>query len=1199
MFYKKNGAEYYIGDPTDNSRRDFVVILKDEQHLEEFYQQMESQNGKKEIPDRSVECLDRRPDSRGTAYSLTNAEALALAKHHRVEHVCINVETHPHINKELHSWQQQSNQFSRKTFGNSNHFNWGLMRSNLRSGYRAAYDGSKMMTILSEYSGKNVDVVIADDNFSNEQVAEFRQNSDGTGYTRLTQYNWLGKEPIPLAQDYNQYDGTHGTHTTGTVAGNQQGWARDSNIYQIDFTMPNVFQKVKNFHLNKPINPITGQRNPTIMNNSWGYGRGFPFNLLGIYDYIMFRGSRINPTGSFPNYIYTTAQLNQARIPFVVNPNGSIVLYGQLPATDVATNADALDAIAAGVIIVASAGNDSFYTASGPGDPDYNNYMHHPSFSYYGGYVPEESYYYHRGSSPANAGSGGDNKVISVGALGASTEDKSPISSLYTPGSSISRYWATASTEIDQADIKSEFSNYGPGVTVYAPGAGIQSSSVTEIGFYRYFYGLSYGGSSIHLSGIGKISSELDEIAPDNRNPGMVFGQSNVTTRFTTINTDLHDTSVSTVANWKYLTANIDIDQTTLRDWARKYTVGRGTTIRQFHAQHNYNPYGHWTNVSVSNSSIGNNGIKPMDIYAFDVADNYADPNSMYSDSYITDNVVKLKTNTQLAYNNVDVYSEYPQPVTFNNNSRFVVDWGRLEKNCGTSMAGPQVAGVLACIAEKNPRMTQTDAIAYIFNYCPSDLGQTNGGSGDFNDAGMTFNSSSTRKILFLRGTRVNAIPNNGNVNAYYSQVYPSYGSATRKNWIKPSLKTHWPRTGVLANRTPMKMALSVDNSNVTVSGNSVQKCYAARFTTNGVVNGINNGGGSASGSTPLDNATPWFCEFWIKFDTVPVIKINNGGDLLAGTPIINSTGLNQGIKLYLGNDPDNGNKPAYLIQIPGVIYSVFKTDIVLDTNNFETDHWYHICLKNRGLYNIYYGYGNHAEIIINGHNNPNENYFATAMPRFVAIGNQIGNFDGWITDFRIGYDESIYANDVSQDNYQAGEIIVYKGFGTAIPVPQSPLVALPGPTVDAISILTFNKNTIIDSSHNAVALTVFGTVIVENIDGPYQNTPAPITVTLTTQGVTLGTKIPYIISGVPTYNPDLGGYMTHRFTKNDVDVDIMGNFVVGSNGTATLVINPVWINYYDGKWQLINIRINTFPDSNFAIDPSNPAFDVTVRINY
>jgi len=104
---------------------------------------------------------------------------------------------------------------------------------------------------------------------------------------------------------YNStYAGDHGTHVAGTVAGNTQGWAKDANIYSISpfsysassqgILTAEVFDVIREFHKNKPINPITGIRNPTICNNSWGYNATVDYSNIKS---VSWRGAIYNSPG--------------------------------------------------------------------------------------------------------------------------------------------------------------------------------------------------------------------------------------------------------------------------------------------------------------------------------------------------------------------------------------------------------------------------------------------------------------------------------------------------------------------------------------------------------------------------------------------------------------------------------------------------------------------------------------------------------------------------------------------------------------------------------------------------------------------------------------------------------------------------------------------------------------------------------------
>ena len=279
----------------------------------------------------------------------------------------------------------------------------------------------------------------------NPNHPEYAVNSDGTGGSRVIQFNWyqfnLGQasstyvyEPYDDGDTTRTENNNHGAHVAGTVVGSTQGWARKANIYNInpygsDINQTSstlLFDFIREFHNNKPINPNTGRRNPTICNNSWG----FAFRpAIEDINFVNFRGQ--SQSGPF-----TEQQLND----FGINTrtiNGTV--FAEISARVTAVDADVQDAINDGIVIVGAAGNNST-KIDVPGGIDFNNSLT----------VTFSSINYHRGSTPASSGTG-----ICVGAINALA-----------------------------TEAKATFSNCGPRVNIYAPGQNIMSSvnSTTTFG---------------------------------------------------------------------------------------------------------------------------------------------------------------------------------------------------------------------------------------------------------------------------------------------------------------------------------------------------------------------------------------------------------------------------------------------------------------------------------------------------------------------------------------------------------------------------------------------------------------------------------------------------------------------------------------------------------------------------------------------
>lgn len=449
----------------DSTLREYVVTLKKYENLDDFYEDMETPGGDLYIPDRAVDLVNRRELSRNTHYMLSSQEAEILRKDARVQSVTLNTRDKG-LSINAFGFTQISDNFSKATHANARDVNWGLLRCLSKSNipnWGSDADLLKSATIRSELSGKNVDVVIMDDGSPYPNTLEFRKNSDGTGYTRVIEYPWEG-----ISYDYDFWRvQEHNAHTAGTTAGNTQGWARDANIYSITFVWDTdaelglAVDAVKLFHRNKPINPVTGLKNPTVMNNSWGYGGNLPLNL---FSKIVYRGqSYFASSGSFGSYEWNTTILNNVRLYTYIGSNQirRIAYTGRVDFLD----EDFTDLINEGIIVVGSAGNDQFYIDR-PGGIDYDNYILYGTND-----IEDNRVYFHRGSSPSAAVYRDPNtqefdysrRVINVGSLGSTDSNPNTVGS------------TTAHERVNQLDYKSRFSNYGPRVDVYAPGQSIQS----------------------------------------------------------------------------------------------------------------------------------------------------------------------------------------------------------------------------------------------------------------------------------------------------------------------------------------------------------------------------------------------------------------------------------------------------------------------------------------------------------------------------------------------------------------------------------------------------------------------------------------------------------------------------------------------------------------------------------------------------
>lgn len=449
--------------PNVDGLQEYVVTLHRHSDLEDFYRDMESGSELATIPDRTVDAVRRLPTSRNTTYMLTAEEAEQIRQDSRVLAVDLTLEQRglrpvPH-------WTETSAYWSKNGLASPN-LNWALLRTSLGheiSGWGSDANPETTATVALAASGKNVDVVIVDD-LINPGHPEIARNPDGTGGSRLVEYDWgqwnstvLGAGVPNTTYQYtpNADANNHGAHVTGIAAGNTCGWARDANIYninpygtsgnQINPDPYTVLAYVKQFHLNKPVNPATGRRNPTIVNNSWAISPRFL--VLGTTP----QSAGAITSMQYAGTTYDTQTWGAEDFAFPYKRGSSLPGTGlfiaqnawrwgvYFPTRDAALEAEIEDLIAAGVVVVNAAGNEWSYVMT-PSDDISNHYNDYLVYQQPG--QNPITYYPKRGNVSSTP------SCIAVG----------NINSQVIPG-------------------KSQSSNTGPRIDIWAPGENIVSAA--------------------------------------------------------------------------------------------------------------------------------------------------------------------------------------------------------------------------------------------------------------------------------------------------------------------------------------------------------------------------------------------------------------------------------------------------------------------------------------------------------------------------------------------------------------------------------------------------------------------------------------------------------------------------------------------------------------------------------------------------
>ena len=283
----------------------------------------------------------------------------------------------------------------------------------------------------------------------------------------------------------------HGTAAAGLVAGKNFGLAFESNIWNMSgigdptsITIEQNYDLMKIFHVNKPINPLTGKKDPTVINGSWGYQAAFSSSSTVTYK---FRGS----TGTFTGNASVTSQVTAMKDGLdnqVFGAYRSWSSSSRSNSTDTAAN----EMMDTGTIYVAAAGNNNQRLGVGSQDPDRLNYM---SDNYFGSTDPRPEF--PAGTVPCN-----HRDWMNPQGIGFNSTTDPEFHPVICVGA-MEDYVQPWTGSFPGDETKATYSNNGPGIDVWAPADDTLSAGANGTTYADYqrvdnpsFYDGDFGGTS-------------------------------------------------------------------------------------------------------------------------------------------------------------------------------------------------------------------------------------------------------------------------------------------------------------------------------------------------------------------------------------------------------------------------------------------------------------------------------------------------------------------------------------------------------------------------------------------------------------------------------------------------------------------------------------------------------------------------------
>ena len=481
-----------------DTQQAYTVCVKDALDWQEIHDYIIDENNIDDIPNRKIDCTSEMKCSpKRSVYEMSPAEAEILKKHPKVEWVLrshlynqyeieqrkYDQEFDSHLTTDRFKYPVRNRRDSSSGGGDPggvlDFTQWGLWRHSNRFN---VYGPNPEVPAEVHYtlSGKNVDVVIMDTGvrwdhpeFLKPGITSVPNATACEDYTRVrdilihgqSEYNinWAAEglvapgtstlanykveSALLMDKGYPSYPYSiswHGSHVAGTAAGNQFGHAFEGNIWSIacvdrsdcGWSNPSDgFDYIKVWHKNKPVNPETGRKNPTIVNGSWGFRQFF----TAANNYTATERGQQFSKGAMSSNACPSVYWMSTWGPY--KQFTSVQTYGQSEADEVFADPDCKD-----IVWVFAAGNSDDKQEI-PVGIDYNNTIDSATFVYTDGYTN----YYNRSGTPAFSHQDKEDAAIVVGSIDVSTQGGT-----------------------DQ-ERTSSFSNRGPAIDVWAGGSNILS----------------------------------------------------------------------------------------------------------------------------------------------------------------------------------------------------------------------------------------------------------------------------------------------------------------------------------------------------------------------------------------------------------------------------------------------------------------------------------------------------------------------------------------------------------------------------------------------------------------------------------------------------------------------------------------------------------------------------------------------------